>query len=367
MTGVPLSALSWWRTVRIAAMPRDNSTPEEMTASRPARVARQKLVQHERYLSILRMAYRTRRDAGLPLGKLLDSITQAENELAGLSEAAGGRIVDRRRPKKIDTDARCTVYVDECGSHNMTSSDAYQAFVLAAVIIPDDRHRELDRKWKNWKKDYLGGSHKKAHEPDIRHRRKSFWCGGSEVAQDRAIAGLSRWLGRTDFAALACVINRPEYRAEVGAKALDESLPENVYMMSIHFLAERVALVLYNQFQGATGRLVVESRGPMEDAKFQYEFTRLFFDGTSYVSATMFRHQLEPGIDFLTKEDNSTGLQLADLIARPCGEKVIDPQSTPDRWPDIREKLCPGEETAHSILGLKIVPWDDSYGNIWKS
>jgi hypothetical protein len=86
------------------------------------------------------------------------------------------------------------------------------------------------------------------------------------------------------------------------------------------------------------------------------------------IAASWFRHQLCPGIDFRLKSENNTGLQLADLLARPCGEKVLHPASNPPRWQEFRQKLCTHEgETAHSILGLKILPWDESYKNLWKS
>ena len=105
----------------------------------------------------------------------------------------------------------------------------------------------------------------------------------------------------------------------------------------------------------------------LEDALFQREYARLLIDGTSYVSSAWFRQQLRPGIEFRTKQDNVSGLQLADLLARPCGEKVLNPDQAPERWSVFREKLCPGQETAHSILGMKVVPWGDKYRNVWRS
>ena len=86
-----------------------------------------------------------------------------------------------------------------------------------------------------------------------------------------------------------------------------------------------------------------------------------------FISSAWFRHQLLPSIDFARKQDNLTGLQLADLLARPCAEKVVNPTSTPRHRQEFRTKLCPGVETAHSTLGIKIVPWDDLYVDIWKS
>ena len=126
-------------------------------------------------------------------------------------------------------------------------------------------------------------------------------------------------------------------------------------------------MILESQFNCASAHIIAEARGSREDALLQYEYVRLLLDGTSYISPSWFRQQLTPAIEFRTKEDNCSGLQIADLLARPCGEKIINNLSTPDRWPEFREKLCLGQETAHSILGLKIVPWHERYIDIWKS
>jgi hypothetical protein len=130
---------------------------------------------------------------------------------------------------------------------------------------------------------------------------------------------------------------------------------------------ERIVMILEGQFNGSRAFVYAEARGPLEDALLQHEYVRLQLDGTSYVSPSWFRHQLTPAILFRTKKDNVTGLQIADLLARPCGEKVLNLPTTPNRWLDFRTKLCPGQETAHSILGLKIVPWHDRYEDIGKS
>ena len=61
------------------------------------------------------------------------------------------------------------------------------------------------------------------------------------------------------------------------------------------------------------------------------------------------------------------GLEVADLFCRPCAEKVLDPQSTPDRWPEFRDKLCTGIETAHAPLGIKVFPWSEEYEGFWAS
>ena len=113
--------------------------------------------------------------------------------------------------------------------------------------------------------------------------------------------------------------------------------------------------------------IVAESRGPREDALLQYEYVRPLLDGTSYISPTWFRQRLSASITFMTKKDYCSGLELADLLARPCAEKIINPTTNPVRWSEFKLKLCDGKETAHSILGLKTMPWRKCYDGIWKS
>jgi len=170
-----------------------------------------------------------------------------------------------------------------------------------------------------------------------------------------------------DFTAVVCVVRRDAYLASYGAGALDESLPAHLYLMSLDFVLERLALALDTEFGGGRARVIAESRGPKEDALLQYEFARLLLQGTSYISPSWFRQQFHPGITFEGKGGAfSSGLQLADLLARPSAEKVVNPESEPERWPEFRLKLCPGRETKNSVLGLKIVPWDESFAGIWR-
>jgi hypothetical protein len=57
---------------------------------------------------------------------------------------------------------------------------------------------------------------------------------------------------------------------------------------------------------------------------------------------------------------------MADLLGRPVAEKVLSPDSDPPRWPEFRAKLCPGHETKNSVIGLKVVPWDEAFAGMWK-
>lgn len=348
--------------------PRKESSPEELAASRDTRIAAQHLDQHERYLALLRQAQRIRLNCNLP-DTLSSVISSGQSELPGLQAKAGGSVAPRRRPKKSAAPTtKCMVFIDECGSHSFADNSSFGAFVLAAVIVPQSDYAQFDSEWKQWKKDRLGSPDKIVHEPDIRRHGGPFFKfkrrGTKRAAMHQSLCEL---LMKLNFSAIACVVNRTEYIAQFGTGSLDTSLPTDAYLMVLDFLMERLVMVLERQFGGAPAHVIAEARGPLEDALLQYEYVRLQLDGTSYISAAWFRQQLEPGIEFRTKKNNCSGLQIADLLARPCGEKVCDPSSTPTHWSEFRGKLCQGQGTVHSILGLKVIPWYAKYIDLWKS
>lgn len=346
---------------------RKEPSPEELTACRDDRIAIRRLDQQERYLMLLRHAQRIRLNSNAP-DTLASIIASGEAELQSLRARATGKVRSRRRPKKpSDPASNCVVFVDECGSSSLTAADAFDAFVMAAVVVKEADYPKLNKQWKRWKHDNVGSARKVIHEPDVRRGIGPFYFRGDATKRAVVIRSLQEFIARLEFTAVVCVINRLEYVAQVGLGSLDESLPTHPYLMALDFLMERLVMILEKDFNGARAHVIAEARGPREDALLQYEYVRLQLDGTSYISTSWFRQQLAPAIQFKTKKDNCTGLQLADLLARPCGEKILDPSATPARWPEFREKLCLGQETAHSILGLKVIPWHERYMDIWKS
>jgi Protein of unknown function (DUF3800) len=345
--------------------PKGSGDPEELEASRDERVATRRREKMEQYVAALRRAEHLRREGGGgeddPV--IRDLLSRADSEFRTLQRRAGGPVFSRRRPKKRADAGTCTVYLDECGSHELSAPDPYPVFALSAVIVPEADYSNLDARWKGWKAEVLGQHDAIVHEPTVRNRLGPF--GGSDGPQ--VIEKLTRELGELDFTGIICAVHRANYIADFGLGPLDESLPAHVYLMTLDFLLERVVMALDTVFGGARAEVVAESRGPREDALLQYEFARLHLDGTSYIAPGWFRQQLAPGVVFRSKGANITGLQLADLIARPVADKVADPNSTPPRWPEVRRKLCVGQETKHSILGLKVLPWREEYEDLWKS
>ncbi len=260
------------------------------------------------------------------------------SECAKVKQLCTGRVESRRRPRSRPSADSYTIYLDECGQHVVGAEDKFPVFVLAGAIIRDADYPVVDAVWKRWKHENLGSEEIIVHEPDLRRRTGPF-RGEAGIAATTALGGA---LAGLDFDAVVVVVHRGDYLADYGVGPIDSSLPEHAYLMALDFLMERCLFALDGQLGGGRAVVIAESRGPKEDAMLQHEFARLHLDGTSYISHTWFRQQLHPGIRFLSKLDNNTGLQIADLLARPVGMKVADPTSDPVWWDVFRPKLCKG-------------------------
>ena len=246
----------------------------------------------------------------------------------------------------------------------MASTDAFPVFCLTAVIVSESEYETLDLIVRAWKATHLPSADFVIHEPDIRNRLGPW----REPGRGGRLEALRELLEKVKFTAIAVVVRRAEYVKQFGEAPPDESLPGHPYLMALDFLVERTVLALEHQFNGGRAKFIAEARGPKEDALLQHEFARLHLEGTSYIAPAWFRQQLHPGIHFEGKGGRyATGLQLADLSARPVAEKVVDPASAPPRWAEVRAKLCRGQETKHSIVGLKVMPWGLEFEDLWKS
>ena len=106
---------------------------------------------------------------------------------------------------------------------------------------------------------------------------------------------------------------------------------------------------------GKKTHVVVECRGKKEDNELELEFRRIC-DGANRLS-----RQLPFDVLFADKRTMSSGLQLADLVARPIGLSVFKPEQPNKAFEVLKRKFyCDGgRETVGSGyegMGLKIYP-----------
>ena len=338
-------------------------TNKELTKSRDPRVAQSLLVHQENYVNLLRHAETLLGDGNPASAATIKQLIQTGlQDLNRLNQLSKGRIWPRKRPQNKLSGDTCCVYLDECGAHELRSADAYRVFVLSAVIIRDSDFGELDRAWKDFKTRALGSPDVVVHEPDVWKADEPFYTHRRYKLEE-----MRSTFAALPFSVVTVVVHRDDYLQDFGMGPVDQSLPAHIYWMALDFLMERVAMALDLQFKGATARIVAEARSPLQDTELQYEYARLLIQGTSYIWDGWFRRTFPPGITFEPKTTNNTGLQLADLTARPVGDKVLNKKRKPYLWKEICAKMCPDQETENSILGLKIMPWRMRYKDLWKS
>ena len=126
---------------------------------------------------------------------------------------------------------------------------------------------------------------------------------------------------------------------------------------------ERAADFLMSR--GASGRthIVFESRSPRtkggqtgrEDLELEVEFRRIVAGANPLQDKTKIDAMGNFDISICSKQINSTGLQIADLFARPIGLHVLKPDQPNRAHETIKTKIWPGSN-GQIGRGLKIFP-----------
>ena len=228
---------------------------------------------------------------------------QAKQQLSG----KGGAVDDEAsRPF-----SRYIVYVDESGDHGLGNMNLeFPVFVLAFCVFHKGHYSEkvvpaLER----FKFKHFGHDQIILHESDIRKEKGDFRFPSREDKK-RFLNELTGIIESSNFILISCVIDKSRLREQ-------ERLP-NPYHIALRFCLE--TLYEFLSEKGEEDKLlhvVVEQRGKKEDNELELEFRRIC-DGQNSMGKRLFFRIL-----FADKKAMSTGLQLADLVARPIGLSVF--------------------------------------------
>ena len=238
------------------------------------------------------------------------------------------------------------VFVDESGDHGLASVDPnYPVFVLACCLIakPDYVER-VSPALQRLKFAYWGHDEQVLHEHEIRKPNKDYAFLFNPEHRAAFMASINEFVERAPFRLVASVIKKVEF-------ARQYALPVNPYGLALEFSLERLTYQLEALGQGErVTQVIVEKRGRREDDDLELAFRRIRDGGNALGRRLPFELVMIP------KASNSTGLQLADLIARPVGIKVLRPEQ-PNRAYDIvsaKFRRSPGGEIRG--WGLKVFP-----------
>ncbi|WP_299267525.1 DUF3800 domain-containing protein [uncultured Psychrosphaera sp.] len=242
------------------------------------------------------------------------------------------------------------VYVDESGDHSLQSIDEnYPIFVLAFCVFHKRHYSEVVvTALEKFKFNHFGHDQVVLHENEIRRRKNAFKILNNRELQAEFINQLTEIIEFSNFILISATIDKREI------KHLNPE--DNAYHIALGMCMESL-----NEFLAEKGQrekkthIVVECRGNKEDNELELEFRRIC-DGKNYLNVP-----LPFEIIFSDKKVMSSGLQLADLVARPIGLHTLKPEQPNRAFDILKEKFfCEGgrEKLGEGFkgIGMRIYP-----------
>lgn len=245
------------------------------------------------------------------------------------------------------------VYVDESGDHGLqTIDDRYPIFVLAFCIFHKRHYSEaVVPALEKFKFNYFGHDQIVLHETDIRKEKGAFNIFRSRDEKNHFFDELTEIIDYSNFILISCTIMK---------KALSTQAEANPYHVALGACMEGLYGFLKEKFQHEKKtHVVVECRGKKEDKALELEFRRIC-DGNNQLGIN-----LPFEILFADKKVMSSGLQLADLVARPIGLNTLKPQQENRAFDVLKRKFyCEGGRASvgkgYEGVGMKIFPASES-------
>ncbi|MEZ0483196.1 DUF3800 domain-containing protein [Fibrella aquatica] len=241
-----------------------------------------------------------------------------------------------------------TLYVDESGDHGLHNINPVSpVFVLCGVLFSETSY-ELCRTQLNALKESIWGNKKVIfHSRDIRKCEKEFQVLFDLAIKQQFYEGINQIMTEKHHTVIASAIKKERYVQQYG------KLVDDVYEIALSFIVERAIFWLDDLRQpDARLAIVLEKRGKKEDGKLKEHFNKLLARGTGYVEANRLK-AYNITIDFCDKKENINGLQMADLIAYPVAQHVIDPTRANPAFEVIKPRIYAKYGKQY---GLKVFP-----------
>ena len=221
----------------------------------------------------------------------------------------------------------------------------YPAFVLACCLVSKaDYIERITPVLQRLKFEYWGHDEQVLHEHEIRKPNRDYAFLFNSARRAAFLASVNGFVEQAPFKLVASVIKKIEF-------AQRYELPANPYDLALEFGLERLALELWGLGQGERiTQVVVEKRGRREDDALELAFRRIC-DGNNAAN-----RRLPFELVMIPKSSNSTGLQMADLVARPVGIKVLRPEQPNRAYDIVAPKFRHSPEGEIRGWGLKIFP-----------
>ncbi len=232
------------------------------------------------------------------------------------------------------------IFIDESGDHGLQSINSeYPIFALVFVVVKKTDYIEkivpafLDLKFRYWGHDQIV-----FHENDIRKEKGLFGLLRTDSKlRENFQKELADLIVSCAFKFIGAVIKKEDL-----SKRYKD--PYNPYEIALLFCMEQTLEYLLQKGQeGKTIHLVIEARGNRENNELELEFRRICDNKRNWGYKQPDFKRICFELIFSDKKCNSTGLQLADLIARPIGLSILRPtqknraiEALKDKWLSVK-------------------------------
>lgn len=238
------------------------------------------------------------------------------------------------------------VYVDESGDHSLHHiNPVYPVFVLAFCLIRKQDYLNLVvPEIQALKFRYFGHDMVILHEAEIRKAHGPFNILLNSQVRSAFLDDLSGIIEKAPFTLVASCIDKQAFVQKRGSDG-------NPYHVAMEFGLEHVYQELEQRGQrGKTTHVIFEQRGFQEDCALELEFRRIC--DQSHVQG------LGGSLDIVlaSKKTNSAGLQLADMVARPIGRRLLDKHKRNRAFDILEKKFMRGPNGEIKGWGLKVYP-----------
>ena len=215
------------------------------------------------------------------------------------------------------------IYIDEVGNPDLESSDDpnHRFLSLTGIILELEYvERVVHPQMEDLKKKYF------RHHPDepVIFHRKDLIRGAApfdtlkdEEIRQRFDNELLDLLKTWNYTIVSVCLDKKKHKQQYTTWRYDP------YHYCLAVLLER--FVFFLEQQNSRGDVLAESRGGKEDVRLKKAFRRLWEKGTDYIAPETFQHYLTScELKVKPKANNISGLQIADIIAHPSRNEILN-------------------------------------------
>jgi hypothetical protein len=241
---------------------------------------------------------------------------------------------------------RYYLFLDESGDHGLNNLDPnFPVFVLCGALMSQADYFVFRDGLNLIKNRYWGTKQVILHSRDIRKCEKEFKILFDLNIKKSFYEDLDHLLSKSNYTIIADGIQKEEYIKHYGRLS-------KVYGLCLSFIIERAIFCLDQIPVEKKLYIIVEERGKKENKELRDYFESVLNHGTSFVSSQRLK-QIGLKLEFRSKKKNINGLQLADLIAYPIANFILNKDRPNPAFKIIESKFY----TKNGVrYGLKTYP-----------